>query len=50
VPRNVDAETAGRLLAATADGLDSMLYLGLVDREQARVLLGDSLDSVLSLA
>jgi AcrR family transcriptional regulator len=49
VPRDVDAETAGRLLAATADGLDSMLYLGLVDREQARVLLGDSLDSVLSL-
>jgi AcrR family transcriptional regulator len=48
VSSEVDAESAGRLLAATADGLDSMLYLGLVDREQARLLLGDSLDRVLS--
>ncbi len=35
----VDATAAGWRLAAAADGLDSLLYLGLVDREQARELM-----------
>jgi AcrR family transcriptional regulator len=43
VPRELDAETTGRLLAATADGIDSMLYLGLVDRAAARALLDTAL-------
>ena len=34
----VDARAAGTRLAATADGLDSMLYLGLVDNEAAGTL------------
>lgn len=43
VPRAVDPETSGRLLAAAADGVDSMLYLGLVDRPGARDLLDTAL-------
>jgi hypothetical protein len=39
VPGGVDARQAGWRLAATADGLDSILYLGLLDRDAARVLL-----------
>ena len=39
----VDASTAGWRLAAAADGLDSLLYLGLVDREQARELMQGSI-------
>jgi AcrR family transcriptional regulator len=39
VPPAVDAHDAGWRLAATADGLDSVLYLGLVDRERARQLM-----------
>ncbi len=35
----VEAQPAGWRLAAVADGLDSLLYLGLVDREQARELM-----------
>jgi AcrR family transcriptional regulator len=41
VPDAVDAAAAGARLAAAADGVDSMLYLGLLDRDAAReVLLG----------
>jgi AcrR family transcriptional regulator len=43
VSRDVDPETAGWHLAAVADGLDSLLYLGLVDREQARALMERSI-------
>ncbi len=39
VTAGVDAVPAGWRLAATADGLDSLLYLGLVDREEARELM-----------
>jgi len=39
VPASVDAEPAGWRLAAAADGLDSLLYLGLVDRERAARLM-----------
>lgn len=44
VPQSVDARAAGWRLAAVADGLDSMLYLGLVDRRRARLLVGQSLE------
>jgi AcrR family transcriptional regulator len=41
VRAGVDARAAGGRLAAAADGVDSMLYLGLLDRDAARdVLLG----------
>ena len=41
VPASVDPKAAGARLAAAADGVDSMLYLGLLDRDGARdVLLG----------
>jgi AcrR family transcriptional regulator len=41
VPHAVAASAAGARLAAAADGVDSMLYLGLLDRDAARdVLLG----------
>jgi len=39
VPRSVDPVGAGWRLAAAADGLDSILYLGLLDRNAARELL-----------
>jgi AcrR family transcriptional regulator len=39
VPSSVDPAGAGWRLAAAADGLDSILYLGLLDREGARGLL-----------
>jgi AcrR family transcriptional regulator len=39
IPATVEAESAGWRLAAAADGLDSILYLGLLDRDAARVLL-----------
>ena len=39
VPETVDPEAAGWRLAAAADGLDSMVYLGLLDRDAARELL-----------
>jgi AcrR family transcriptional regulator len=40
----VDARTAGWRLAAVVDGLDSMLYLGLVDRSRARRLVRQSME------
>ncbi|MGH3135236.1 MAG: TetR/AcrR family transcriptional regulator [Gaiellaceae bacterium] len=39
VPRAVDPYSAGWRLAATADGLESILYLGLLDSGAARALL-----------
>jgi AcrR family transcriptional regulator len=39
VVRDVDARAAGLRLAAAADGLDSMLFLELVDRRRARQLV-----------
>ena len=39
IPGAVEATPVGWRLAAVADGLDSLLYLGLVDREQARGLM-----------
>jgi AcrR family transcriptional regulator len=39
IPAPVDAAAAGWRLAAAADGLDSLLYLGIVDREQAGELV-----------
>jgi AcrR family transcriptional regulator len=39
VPASVDPSGAGWRLAAAADGLDSILYLGLLDREGAGRLL-----------
>jgi AcrR family transcriptional regulator len=39
----VEATPAGWRLAAAADGLDSLLYLGLVDREQARDLMSSAI-------
>lgn len=39
VPGSVDPQEAGWRLAATADGLESILYLGLLDPTRARALL-----------
>jgi len=39
VPASVDAEEAGWRLAAAADGIDSILYLGVLARDEARDLL-----------
>lgn len=44
IPSEVVAPAAGRRLAAVADGLDSMLYLGLADRPKARQLLRESIE------
>ena len=49
VPPEVDPRAAGRRLAAVADGLESMQYLGLVERRQARRLLRESLELELGL-
>jgi AcrR family transcriptional regulator len=43
IPTAVEATSAGWRLAAVADGLDSLLYLGLVDRGQARTLMQGSI-------
>ncbi len=44
IAAEVAAPTAGQRLAAVADGLDSMLYLGLADRRKARQLLHESIE------
>jgi len=44
----IASRAAGRRLAAVADGLDSMLYLGLTDRRQARQLLRESIERELT--
>lgn len=43
ISTGVDALGAGRRLAAVADGLESVLYLGLAERSLARQLLRESL-------
>jgi AcrR family transcriptional regulator len=48
VPAHVDPDASGLRLAAVADGLDSMLYLGLVDREAAQALLASCLERELA--
>jgi AcrR family transcriptional regulator len=48
VSRTVDARATGWRLAALVDGLDSMLYLGLVDRSRARRLIRQSLERELA--
>jgi AcrR family transcriptional regulator len=48
VPSSVDARLASWRLAAVADGLDSMLYLGLVDRRRARRLVKGSIERELA--
>jgi AcrR family transcriptional regulator len=44
VPGSVDPAGAGRRLAAAADGLDSILYLGLLDRDEALTVLESCID------
>jgi AcrR family transcriptional regulator len=46
----VDATDAGWRLAATGDGLESLLYLGLIDRERARELMLGSIQRELHAA
>lgn len=48
IPSSVDARDAGWRLAALADGLDSMLYLGLADRRRARRLVRQTLERELA--
>jgi TetR/AcrR family transcriptional regulator, regulator of cefoperazone and chloramphenicol sensitivity len=48
VPQTIDARAAGWRLAAVVDGLDSMLYLDLVDRGRARRLVRQSLERELA--
>ena len=47
VPVAVDAHEAGWRLAAVADGLESILYLGLLDAATARALLASCLEKEL---
>lgn len=49
VPSAVEPAEAGLRLAAAADGLDSMLYLGLVEPERARALLAACIERELGL-
>lgn len=48
VPDSIVADAAGWRLAATADGLESILYLGLLDSAQARALLVSSVERELA--
>ncbi len=48
VPRSVDPVAAGWRLAAAADGFDSLLYLGLLDRDGARELLASCMQRELA--
>jgi len=50
IPETVDAQQAAWRLAAIADGLDSMLYIGLLDRERAVELLLGSIRGELTAA
>jgi len=43
IPAAVEATAAGWRLSAVADGLDSLLYLELIDREQVGELLGSAI-------
>jgi AcrR family transcriptional regulator len=49
VPSAIDARTSGTRLAATADGLDSMLYLGLVDNAEAAALAETAVERELAV-
>ena len=48
IRRSVDAQATGWRLAAVADGLDSMLYVSLVDRRRARLMVRQSLERELA--
>ncbi len=48
VPRGIEASSAGWRLAATADGLESILYLGLLDLDRARALLSAAIANELA--
>ena len=48
VPITVDAQEAGWRLAAVADGLESILYLGLLDASAARALLASCVERELA--
>jgi AcrR family transcriptional regulator len=48
IARDVDARAAGWRLAAAADGLDTMLYLELVDRRRARLLVRQCIERELA--
>jgi AcrR family transcriptional regulator len=48
IPPGVDPHAAGTRLAATADGIDSMLYLGIVDHDDARTLALETLERELA--
>ncbi len=48
IPAATDATGAAWRLAAAADGLDSMLYLGLVDRRRARKLMAAAIQRELA--
>jgi AcrR family transcriptional regulator len=48
VPVSVDAQQAGWRLAAVADGLESILYLGLLDPPVARALLASCVERELA--
>lgn len=50
IPADVDPARAGPRLAAVGDGLDSMLYLGLIDRDEARALMLGGLERELGPA
>ena len=50
IPASVDPGRAALLLAASVDGLGSLLLLGLMTREQARELVRHSLELELGLA
>jgi AcrR family transcriptional regulator len=49
IPESIEARTTGTRLAATADGLDSMLYLGLVDNAAAAALAATAVDRELAV-
>ena len=44
IPASVDAKASAWRLGATADGVDSLLYLGIVDRDGASDMLKASLE------
>ena len=48
IPTAVDATPAGWRLSAVADGLDSLLYLDLIDRDEVTELLKSSIDRELA--
>ena len=48
VPPGVECREAGWRLAATADGLDSILYLGLLERDAAAALLQSAMRAELA--